>query len=232
MPLSLRDITRFLNASEATILRWIKQRGLPAHRIGGQYHFHKAELLEWATSRQIKVSTEMFDQLESDAAPAPSLSAALEAGGIFYQIPGSNREAALRALIQTMPLPKDVDRELLLHFFLAREALASTAIGDGIAIPHVRSPIVLHVPRPLVTLCFLTQPIEYGALDGKPVGVLFSMISPTVHIHLQLLSRLSFALHDCGFKGVVSRQGRSEEILQEARRIEEHLPAADGKAAD
>ena len=42
--------------------------------------------------------------------------------------------------MQILPLPDDVDRELLLHLFLAREASASTAIGDGIAIPHVPTP--------------------------------------------------------------------------------------------
>src|SRR5213076_3370625 len=47
-----------------------------------------------------------------------------------------------------MPLPAQVDRELLLGMLLAREALQSTGIGDGIAIPHVRNPIVLHVAHP------------------------------------------------------------------------------------
>ena len=45
----------------------------------------------------------------------------------------------------------------------------STAVGDGIAIPHVRNPVVLHVGRPAIALCFLERAIEYGALDGKPV---------------------------------------------------------------
>jgi mannitol/fructose-specific phosphotransferase system IIA component len=48
------------------------------------------------------------------------------------------------------------DRELLFRLFQAREAAASTGIGDGIAIPHVRNPIVLHVTKPLIALCFLT----------------------------------------------------------------------------
>ncbi len=47
-----------------------------------------------------------------------------------------------------LPLPEAIDRDLLLRLFLAREALASTAVGDGIALSHVRNPIVLHVSRP------------------------------------------------------------------------------------
>ena len=70
---------------------------------------------------------------------------------------------------------------------MARESLGSTGIGDGIAIPHVRNPIVMHIPRPTITLCFLEHPIDFGALDGQPVHTLFTIVSPTVRAHLHLL---------------------------------------------
>src|SRR5262249_48316043 len=107
--------------------------------------------------------------------------------------------------------------------------LQSTGIGEGIAIPHVRNPIVLHVPRPTVTLCFLDRPIDFGALDGKPVHVLFAMVSPTVRAHLRLLSRLSFALHDAGFKKAVLCKASRDEILRECERVERGLERADGR---
>ena len=129
-------------------------------------------------------------------------------------------------MVEALPLPEEIDRELLLRLFLAREASASTAIGDGFAIPHVRNPIVLHVARPMVTLCFLEHPVDFGALDRKPVHVLFSLICPTVRSHLQMLSRLSYALQDQKFKEVLMRQGQREEILREARRVEAALAVA------
>jgi PTS system nitrogen regulatory IIA component len=221
-------VSKFLSVSEATVTRWIKQRGLPAQHVAGQYRFHRAELLEWATANQIKVSVELFDNLESAAEPVPSLAEALEAGGIFYEVPDTNKHRALQALVGVLPLPEGTDRELLLRLFLAREASATTAIGDGIAVPHVRNPIVLNVSRPMVTLCFLEQPVDFGALDGKPVHVLFSLVCPTTRSHLQMLSRLSFALHDPKLKEVVLRQGPREEILREARRVEAGLAAPAG----
>jgi PTS system nitrogen regulatory IIA component len=230
MQLTVRDVGKFLNVSESTVTRWIKQRGLPAQYVGGQYRFNRAELLEWATANRIKVSVEMFDHLESEDEPVPSLAEALEAGGIFYQLQDTSKDRALRALVQVLPLPDGIDRELLLRLFLAREASATTAIGDGIALPHVRNPIVLYVNRPMVTLCFLEKPVDFGSLDGKPVQILFSLICPTVRTHLQMLARLSYALHDPRFKEVVLRQGQREEILQEARRVESSLPAPGGEA--
>ncbi len=102
----------------------------------------------------------------------------------------------------------------------AREASATTAVGDGVALPHVRNPIVLHVSRPMVTLCFLDTPVDFGALDGKPVHVLFSLICPTMRSHLQLLSRLSFALHDAVVREVLLEHGQRGDILRELRRVE------------
>lgn len=233
MQLTVRDVGKCLNVTESTVVRWIKNRGLPAQRVAGNYRFNRAELLEWATAQKIKVSGELFDHLEEDADLVPGLADALEAGGIFYGLTDTTKERALRALVQVLPLPDGVDREMLLRLFLAREASASTAVGDGIGIPHVRNPIVLHVDRPMISLGFLERPVDYGALDGKPVHVLFSLISPTMRSHLQLISRLAFALHDPEFKKVVICQRPREEILAEARRAEAGFgaPAPEGSGA-
>lgn len=231
MQLTVRDVSKLFQVSEKTIYRWITQGILPAYRVSDQYRFNRAELLEWATSRRMNVSPEIFAEPESSATPLPGFVEALQAGGIFYRVGGTDKESVLRAVVETLRLPEEVDREFLLRVLLAREALESTGIGDGIAIPHVRNPIVLHVPRPLITLCFLEHAVDFDALDGKPVSIVFSLISPTVRAHLRLLSRLSFALQDPGFKAVVTRQGSRDEVFTAARRVEAALlrtPAADG----
>jgi len=223
MQLVVRDVAHLFNVSEKTVYRWIDQGILPAYRINDQYRFNRAELLEWATSRRMNVSSEIFAEPESSAAPLPGLVDALQAGGIFYRIGGMDKESVLRAVVETLRLPEEVDRDFLLRVLLAREALESTGVGDGIAIPHVRNPVVLHVSRPMITLCFLEHAVDFGALDGKPVNTVFSLISPTVRAHLRLLSRLSFVLQNRGFKAVIARQGSRDEIFAEARLVEAGL---------
>src|SRR5262245_33243527 len=206
-------------------MRWVKQRGLPAQFVNGRYRFNRAEVLEWATANQLKVSPEMFDHLDTEDEPTPNLTEALEAGGIHYRFQDTSKDRVLRALVDVLPLPDGTDRELLWHLFLAREASASTAIGGGIALPHVRNPIVLHVSQPIVTLCFLKQPVDFGALDGQPVLLLFSLICPPMRTHLQMLARLSHALHAPAFRAVTDRRGPRDEILREARQVEAALTA-------
>jgi PTS system nitrogen regulatory IIA component len=220
MKLTVRDAAQLLSVTEKTIYRWIKQGAIPAYQINDQYRFNRAELLEWATSRKLNVSPDIFAEPEGSDAPPPSLSEALTSGGIYYRIGGQDKASALQAVVDTMKLPEEVDRQFLYQVLLAREALGSTGIGEGIAIPHVRNPIVLHVSRPMVTLCFLERPVDFGSLDGQPVATLFTLISPTVRAHLHMLSRLGFALRVPEFKSAVTHQASREEILDALRRAE------------
>ena len=235
MQLTLQDVSKFLDVSEPTITRWINQRGLPTQHVGGQYRFNRSEVLEWAAANQVKVSVELFEPRETEDEPIPTLADALAAGGVFYKLQGTSKETTLRSLVEVLPLPEGIDRNQLFQLFMAREAATSTAIGRGIALPHARNPVILHVDRPLVTICFLEHPVEFGASDGKPVEVLFSLICPTMRSHLQILSRISFALHDAQFKEAITRQAPRDEILREAQRVEGAVAAPKavaGKAAD
>ena len=63
------------------------------------------------------------------------------------------------------------------------------------------------------------------ALDGKPVQFLFSLICPTTRNHLQMLSRLSFALQDPQFKAAIVRHAPARRSSAEARRIDAALAA-------
>ena len=125
-----------------------------------------------------------------------------------------------------MKLPDPVNRDFLLQALLAREQLQSTGVGDGIALPHVRNPSVLEITTPMVCLCFLDAPVEFGALDGKPVKILFAPLSPNVRIHLHLLSRLSFAMRDPKFRTLLASEGRRDELLEAARALDPDVPQA------
>lgn len=220
MELTAKDVARALSITEDAVYELVDGRGLPAQQVDGGLRVHRAELLEWANAQGLAVATELF------AAPAlPTLAAALEAGGVVHDLPGDDTASVLHHLVAAMPLPAAADRELLYSVLLAREALGSTGIGDGIAIPHPRNPIVLHVDHPLVTLCFLRRPVDFGALDGKPVYALFSLVSTTPKMHLHLLSRLAYALRDEDCRAAVARRDGAAAILAEVRRVEARLRA-------
>lgn len=223
MQLTVREVSKLFQVPEKTVYRWIEQDDLPAYRIDGHYGFNRGELVEWATARHIPVPDEVFNGADTTVATLPSLVEALEAGGIFHRLKGTDKASVLRSVVKAMPLPEQVDRHLLLQMLLARESLQPTGVGEGIAIPHVRNPMVLRVPRPMITLCFLEPPVDFGALDHHPVYALFSLVSQSPRIHLHLLSRVAFALRDAEFKQVIAHRGAQEEIFNAARRVEANL---------
>lgn len=226
MNLSVKDAARLLSVSEKTIYRWIKQEVIPAYRVHEQYRFNRAEILEWATARRINVAAEVFQEPETDAQPLPRLSESLEAGGIFYRLGGRSRDEALAETVAHLRLPEEVDRQYLLQVLIAREHLASTGVGGGIALPHPRNPVLIHVTRPTVTLCFLENPVDFQTLDSKPVDTLFTLVTPTLRSHLHLLSMLGFALQDGRFRRTLEEKGSREEIFVALRRVEERMRIA------
>ena len=231
MQLGVRDVAKLFKVSEQTIYRWLKEKDIPAYKVYDQYHFNRAEILEWATANKMGVSHEIFNEPLDSAIAEPKLTDALMKGGIHYRVAGSDKESVLRSAVHTMQLPEKVDKEFLLKVILAREELGSTAVGDGIALPHARNPLVFNIPFTVVSLCFLETAIDFGAMDGKPVYCLFTLITPTVRIHLQMLSQLAFILRDPKVQNLLQTQGPQEEILHEFQRVEGNLkipPSAKG----
>jgi PTS system nitrogen regulatory IIA component len=223
MDLSVRDVARLLDVSEETVYRWVRKGSLPSHRVHDQYRFNRVELQEWAALHRHRVSPDLFLS-EGTREECPSLAAAIERGGVFYGVPGDRREGVLEAVCELPGVPSTVNRRLLYQLLIAREALASTALGDGIAIPHPRDPVVVRVDKPAVLLCFLSHPVDFQAIDGEAVRVLFTLLSPSVRVHLQLLARLAFALHDETLRHLLHAAAPKEQVLERIAALEETRP--------
>lgn len=222
MKLTVRDLATVFDASEDTIERWIRDDGLPHHRVHGQNRFHRAEILEWANLHGVRIAKD--PQLdERGGGPLARLSDALAVGGIHYGVNVADQESLLRAVVERMALPDDVDREMVFDVLLARENMGSTGIGGGIAIPHVRNPVVLPVAHPAVTLCFLEHPVEFNAIDHQPVDTVFAIVAPTIRLHLSVLARLAAVLHDPAFASALKERAPAKRLVALARRAEERF---------
>ncbi len=223
MKWTILDVARLFHVTPQQVNQWIERDGLPAVRLKERTHLNRLDVLEWAVARGRMVPPEAAPTAV-DGSGILSLAAALEAGGIYYKVPNHDRAAALRAVVQRLPLPPGADRELALEVLLARERLGSTGVGDGIAIPHIRGPLVFPVEKPFVTLCFLDGMVDFGAIDGRPVDTLFALIAPTIRGHLALLSHLSYAVHDPNFRDALKKKLPEAEIFSCLKTLESSLP--------
>lgn len=218
MELTVKDLVALFGVPERTVYGWVRESDIPHYRVQDQYRFNRVDLLEWAAVRGIAMSPTAVQS--ADGAVDFCLADVIEAGGILHEVPGSTRMEVIAGVVRAMRLPEGLDTEFVLDVLLAREQLGSTGIGEGIAIPHARNPIVMHVQKPLIALAFLAAPVDFGALDGQPVHTVFTMITPTIRVHLSLLSRLSLALRAEPWRQVIAARADRNQILGTLREVE------------
>lgn len=204
MDLKIKDVADLLNVSETTIRRWLSEGKIPAYRLNRQYRFSKIEIEDWVMSRklgQIK-DAESHNEIDEDAKDIPksnknsqgiqqySLYRAIHKGGVYTQISGETKEDLIRNSSKLISSRFDWDSDVLADLLLDREKLMPTALNNGIGVPHARD-FLLNKHFDAITVAFPKKPIEYGALDGKPVHTLFFLFACEDKRHLHLLAKLA-----------------------------------------
>lgn len=190
--ISVKEAAELLNVSDKTIYRWIRQGVIPTIKLQGQYRFDRVELEGWARHNRIGSFPGGMEHDESEE--AASLERAVELGGVHYKIEGDTPAELYKHVAAAFPFSPRLAptfRETLEATLLERESLNSTGIGHGIAIPHPRHPRDWGLGHPAVGVFFLDHPVDFQALDGEPVFVLFVILCATVKGHLEMLSRVS-----------------------------------------
>ena len=127
-------------------------------------------------------------------------SAILNVSCIAIDVEAHSREDVICKAIDLLQHgQKTTQPDTIYHDIMAREQLASTAIGEGIAVPHALSD---SMQSTVMAVIRLKRPIDFNAPDAKPVDLFFIMAGPKndTAYHLKLLSRLARLLHDPHFR--------------------------------
>lgn len=105
-----------------------------------------------------------------------------------------------------------VDAKVYKEGILAREAGGTTAIGDGIAIPHAKSEAV---KEPALAVVTVPDGVDYEAMDGKPSNLIFMIAAPNDgDVHLEVLARLMTMLMDADFKNKLLNAPNKDAFLK------------------
>ena len=155
-----------------------------------------------------------------EAAELAPVAALLAKGGIQYGLVATDKTDAIVKAIENMTLPAGVNRDFVIEEILQREAIASTATGQGIAIPHAKNAAALQLPESVLAIAFLAQPVDFDAPDGLPVSTIFLLLSHTPGVHLRLLAHLGRTLQNADIQDALARQLPAETIIELFRRVE------------
>ena len=225
MKLNAAQAARCLDVSTDTVERWVLQGKIPSRVRGARSVFVESELRQWAQANGLPFHSPSDRPGVAEEPEGMSVADALSRGGFFELSGATTVREVLDALAQHAPVA-DSRREELRRRLEEREALSSTGIGGGIAVPHPREPLDGLVSEPVITTCFLSPPVEFRAIDGKNVSVAHLLLSPDTKTHLRLLSRLAFCLRNAGVTSLLGEgYASAQKLIDEVAKAESHVGA-------
>jgi PTS system nitrogen regulatory IIA component len=115
-----------------------------------------------------------------------------------------------KALAESTP---GLDENRLFEGLSKREKLQSTAIGDGVAVPHCKLP---NLPHPVTSFARSREGVDFGSIDGQPSHLFFFLVVPenAGGQHLKALARISRFLHDARFRERLREAENREEVCR------------------
>jgi len=161
-----------------------------------------------------------------DAVEPPVREGVIDPRLVFAGIPGDTREGILSALSDRVAAAGFVkDAGQLAARLLDRERLGCTGLGGGIAIPHCK---LTDIDRVAIAVASTERPVEFGAADGKPVDLVFLVVSPAnaAAAHLQALARISRLLRVPGVIDSLRQASTREGLIAVLREAQAGLPVA------
>ena len=179
--LTIDEVAKYLRVSERTVYDWAQKGEIPAGKIGTVWRFKKSDLEQWVNNRLSRSQKSGFSAVHVESIISPERIVFLNCTG---------KLEALSLLAENLATaPQIKNREELIEKIIQREALMSTAIGRGIAIPHVRLSSITDL---VVSVGIGSADInDFHTLDDEPVRLLF-MIAAAYNQHAYYLQTLSF----------------------------------------
>jgi PTS system nitrogen regulatory IIA component len=180
--LTIEEVAKFLKVSERTVYDWAQKGEIPSGKIGTVWRFKKSEIVQWVNNKiSEKRLMPQTGQIHLETIISPDR--------IIFPNHSSKQDALLALAENLSTAPQVKNSQELAQEILKRESLMSTAIGRGIAIPHVRLSSVTDL---VVSVGISrTDVIDFKALDDEPVRLLI-MIAAAYNQHAYYLQTLSF----------------------------------------
>lgn len=130
----------------------------------------------------------------------------------LFAVPGGSKKRVLEFfstfIAQNTP---SLDSQEVFSRLIGRERLGSTGIGQGVAIPHARSP---HCKEPIASFLRLSEPVDFDAVDGEPVDLVFVLLVPEEadDAHLALLGQVAGIMNDAKTRNALRRAESQQEL--------------------
>lgn len=142
---------------------------------------------------------------------------------IVVPLKNENKKAVIEELVDRLSQTEKIgNREQVLQAIMDREAVMSTGVGDGVAIPHGKSDAAQDL---VAALGIAKNPFDFESIDEKPVQLIWLLVGPPGKTgpHLKALSRISRLMHNNTFRDQLLSLSNSNDVLNAIHDEEEHF---------
>ncbi len=214
--MTLEEASKYLKQPESSLIEFHKNGSLASIKFGDVYCFKSEDIKKIAlkNSKQTKTTSETTGVLLKYFLKPENI--------IFRDV--ADKKLILQELVKVISkMPESGDMKSLKTGIFNREALMSTGMGLGIAIPHVRLPSVKNVAMAAAVVHDGVK--NYGTLDKIPVNLIFMIIArPDQHAeHLKIVSQLSLKLKDKNTRDALADTSTPDDFLQIIRSEQERM---------
>lgn len=219
MDLKIKDVAELLKVSETTIAEWVEQGKIPGYHLGKQYRFNRHEIENWM------LRTHLPPIFAADSLPKTGkqhfiLYRSLHQGKVLSELAATTKEELIRKTTAQIAPELNVDADVLAELLLDREALMSTSLGQGIAVPHIRDFLGKGV-MDRIFVVYAHPALEYGSLDKEPVHTLFFLFAGSDKNHLHLLAKVAHFVSSSENKNFLLQKPSKLKLLEKILSWEE-----------
>jgi PTS system nitrogen regulatory IIA component len=221
--MTTKQLAGYLQLSERSVYRLLERGEVPAVRVGGRWRFRRTAVDKWL---DLGVGpSEPAEPGHPDAGlmgPARvSISDLISPANVIRDLPPGGRAEVLGALVGRLHLPEPIDRAQLLARLLERESLCTTAMADGVAVPHtLRGGSRLLAKHDVVALARTREPVAFGALDGGKTDVLFLVLARDEPRQMMLLSKVSRMIREKSLLRLLRSSVDADALIRSLRDAE------------
>lgn len=146
------------------------------------------------------------------------LASLISKGGVFT-VEGSSTTEIYEKVCKLIKFPESITSDAVFNALCAREKIMSTAVGNGIALPHASVPIIKEEDEQRVCVVYLKEPLDMNAPDEMKVHTMFVILTQNRQTHLQVLSRLVSLLRDASFLNLLENQANGVDLIEKIKEL-------------
>ena len=224
--MTIKEVAASLHVSTREVVRMAEQRILPGAKVKGVWQFRAGDVWNWIEQNLHALAERRRKDRHPETAAKHLITGALRESAIAVDLVAKTKASTIRELARLAEAADPyVDASALVAELLEREAQGSTALQDGVAIPHPAWPH--YSEGPIIAVARTAQGIVFGERGGGLTDLFFLVCCPDQTQHLLYLGRLCRLLIDKDLQAMLRDAEDASQFIDAIQRAETALCGTD-----